>query len=63
MTFEHHEELKTCPFCFSESYLGLVVYPDEDTYYNPQCSVCPAGWNENYETEEEAIEAWNNRWV
>jgi len=59
MTFENNENLKSCPFCNGEAWLLQVNYPDGDRWYNPQCSNCPAGWMKNYETQEEAVEAWN----
>jgi len=59
ITSEYNDKLKMCPFCGGEAYLTHVEFNDRDVWYNPQCSVCPGGWNESYETKEEAIEAWN----
>jgi Lar family restriction alleviation protein len=61
MILEPNEQLKPCPFCNGEAVLAHVEFKDGDIYYNPQCYECNAGWNENYETKEEAIEAWNKR--
>lgn len=63
MVFEENEKLKECPFCQGTSCLQYIVYhiPVRDIWYNPQCSECRAGWNENYETKDEAIAAWNER--
>lgn len=61
MTFENDDRLELCPFCNGEAWLLQVNYPDEDRWYNPQCSNCDAGMMKNYETKEEAIEAWNKR--
>jgi hypothetical protein len=61
MTFENNDNLKECPFCKGEAWLLQVDYPDGDRWYNPQCSNCTAGLLANYETIEEAVEAWNKR--
>lgn len=56
-------DLKPCPFCGSKA--ELHKRDVLDTSYIVECSngTCPAsymlGWD--YETEEEAIEAWNRR--
>lgn len=49
------------PFLQRKTWLGHVEFLDNTLWYNPQCSQCKAGWNENYETKEEAIDIWNNR--
>ena len=54
-------ELLPCPFCGGEANLIAVDYNDGDIWYRPECSECKCGWQENYETEDEAIEAWNTR--
>jgi ribosomal protein L37AE/L43A len=61
MILENDDRLKECPFCKGKAWLAHVEFNDGDIWYNPQCSKCNAGWNENYETKEEAIEAWNKR--
>jgi Lar family restriction alleviation protein len=55
------KELESCPFCGSEAILINVKFDDGDIYYRPECSKCKCGWQENYETEDEAIDAWNVR--
>lgn len=61
MILENDDRLKECPFCKNETVLAHVEFPDKTIWYNPQCSVCKAGWNENFETKEEAINEWNKR--
>lgn len=67
ITFETNEkriikkELNPCPFCSGEAVLIAVNFDDGDVYYRPQCSECQCGWQENYKTENEAINAWNIR--
>ena len=53
--------LSQCPFCQSEASLVYIEFNDKTVWYTPQCSQCKAGWQENYETQQEAIEAWNTR--
>lgn len=59
-TYSEDDKLKPCPFCQGKAWLQHIEYP-EDTWYNPQCSECKAGWMESYETKDEAINAWNER--
>jgi formate dehydrogenase maturation protein FdhE len=61
VTSEYNEELISCPFCGGEASLTHVEFNDGDIWYNPNCEVCNGGWNENYETKEEAVKAWNKR--
>jgi Lar family restriction alleviation protein len=61
MLLEHDNRLLPCPFCGGEAILAHVEFLDNTTWYNPQCFNCYGGWNENYETKEEAINAWNRR--
>ena len=61
MILETDSRLQECPFCKGEAMLAHVKFPDDTFWYNPQCYECKAGWNENYETKEEAITAWNKR--
>ena len=53
-------ELKPCPFCGGEA---KVFGNYEDTNYHVNCTndECGCCWVANYETEEEAIEAWKGR--
>ena len=53
-------ELKPCPFCDGKA--SLKVISDEFHQVscdNPLCKVLPQTWS--YDTDEEAIEAWNRR--
>lgn len=56
-------ELKSCPFCGGEAFLSEFIY---DLAYGcvitnfVECNGCHATTFE-YDTEEEAIEAWNRR--
>jgi hypothetical protein len=59
-TSEYNDNLKPCPFCGEEAWLNHVEFNDGDIWYNPSCSKCNGGWNENYSTKDEAINAWNN---
>jgi len=61
MILEYNEKLKSCPFCGGVSVLGRIEFPYNEVWYNPQCSECKVGWQENYETKEEAVEQWNKR--
>lgn len=63
---EELEELKPCPFCGGKAFLRKYYYSGgEPAYYvecggvKSTCSVMPSTWS--YDTEEEAIEAWNTR--
>lgn len=59
--YSFDDRLDTCPFCNEKACLGYIIFEDNDVWYNPQCSECSCGWNQNYETKEEAIKAWNKR--
>lgn len=56
---EERDKLKPCPFCGREA----VIKHGSCGYYaecnNGMCKVMPTTWY--YETEEEAITAWNRR--
>lgn len=58
-------ELKPCPFCGSEARLTYSTDNHRQPYVTcdtPKCPGCnPYQWH--YHTEEEAIEAWNRRFV
>lgn len=51
--------LKTCPFCGSRAYL-YKCEADIEEPYTVMCEGCEVV-TANYETEDEAIEAWNRR--
>ena len=56
-------ELKPCPFCGGKAFLSEVLYycePGRCTTQFIECNECHATTYE-YNTEEEAIEAWNRR--
>ena len=58
----HKEELKPCPFCGAK---GEIEHIKALSAWIVQCSnqFCPASYmiGANFETEAEAIEAWNRR--
>lgn len=58
-------ELKSCPFCGSEAVIRYSMDNHHQPYVTcdtPKCPGCnPYQWH--YRTEEEAIEAWNRRFV
>ena len=57
-------ELKPCPFCGGAVKIVLVgggwFWKHKD-FFNCGDTPCPIRWNHKYETEAEAIEAWNRR--
>ena len=57
-------ELKTCPFCGGTAFCSEYDYKLDDGYvvitHFVECNGCHATTFE-YETEKEAIEAWNRR--
>ena len=57
-------ELKPCPFCGGEAYIDREdCYGVQDDYYMVHCEKCSLqfGFCSMFESEEEAIEAWNRR--
>ena len=52
-------ELKPCPFCGRKAILRRDSHGCYIGCENGMCSVLPTTWY--YDTEEEAIEAWNRR--
>lgn len=56
------EMIKTCPFCGSK---GKINYKNALKTWIVECTnnYCPASYmlGNDYETAEEAIEAWNRR--
>lgn len=54
------DKLKSCPGCFSEARIVREVFDDGDVWFRPECSCCKIGFQENYPTVKEAVEAWNS---
>ena len=60
-------ELKKCPFCGGKAFVDYHKFWDEKTKdftvktYGAFCDKCGSNSWQHYRTEEEAIEAWNNR--
>ena len=56
------EKLKPCPFCGGEASIdwGYHLYGPPVTY-NVECRRCTAKIEYPYDSEEEAIKAWNRR--
>ena len=56
------EELKRCPFCGGD---GVITQKRNLETWIVECSnpICPASYmiGNDYDTKEEAIEAWNRR--
>jgi len=55
-------DLKPCPFCGKEPNQKGTELGDRPCFYyeceNPKCGASEMGW---HDTEQEAIDAWNNR--
>ena len=56
---KERDELKPCPFCGRKAILRRDSHGCYIGCENGMCSVLPTTWY--YETEEEAITAWNRR--
>lgn len=60
-------ELKPCPFCGGKPHISKHSFWNEKTKgftdhtYGIECIECHTKGNQFYETEKEAIEAWNRR--
>lgn len=61
ITSKYDDRLKSCSFCGGDAWLVEAFFDDDDTWYRPECRKCMCGWQRNYETEQEAIDAWNDR--
>lgn len=51
-------EIKPCPFCGNKP---IMEQPESDVHmgcWNPDCVFQPSG---NFDTKQDAIEAWNKR--
>jgi len=53
-------ELKPCPFCGSEAYIGQSGM---SLYWTVSCEnhECRCGWKNRFETREDAVKLWNER--
>ena len=55
-------DLKPCPFCGKDPNQTTAELGDRPCFYyeceNPKCHAAEMGW---HDTEQEAIDAWNNR--
>lgn len=54
------EKLKPCPFCGGEAIRGIACHVHEDYAFRVECRECKIV-TPFYDTEAEAIEAWNRR--
>jgi len=54
------EKLKQCPFCGREAIMGIACHVHEDYAFRVECRECKIV-TPFYDTEAEAIEAWNRR--
>lgn len=53
-------ELKPCPFCGGEAEVSYGYTFGAEYQYQPNCTKCYCSLG-IYDSEEEAIEAWNRR--
>ncbi len=51
------DELKSCPFCGSK---GIITHYEFDGYL-PNCTKCDGMVEKWFDTEKEAVNAWNCR--
>lgn len=54
------EELKPCPFCGGDVSIKIHDFSNGTRLYTPKCK-CGAGIVRVFDTEAEAIAAWNTR--
>ena len=54
------EKLKPCPFCGGEAVLDDDFFYTDEPAYIISCNKCYSS-SDVYDTEHEAIEAWNRR--
>ena len=55
------EDLKCCPFCGGEPCVQEHRFKGCTSTYGVVCLDCYAETQQSYDTEEEAIAAWNRR--
>jgi len=60
------KKLLSCPFCGGKADLQPMLYNIESlslpvVYWSMQCKDCPCSIGDQYESEAEAIAAWNKR--
>ena len=56
------DKLKPCPFCGGKAYVRTHIYYGGFSHtYCVQCHICGAQGSQFYDTEKDAIEAWNRR--
>lgn len=63
---EKYRILKSCPFCGGNMIIPhLKMWPEGGENYKPNweihCLECGAGFNDIFETEEDAVNRWNTR--
>lgn len=59
-------DLKGCPFCGCSAFVSLFNYPDGSSAYSVVCMhddncYLSHAIEADFETESEAVDAWNNR--
>lgn len=55
-------ELKPCPFCGGGAYIHRTDFLNAESVYGVRCCDCESSSSQLYDTELEAIEAWNTRY-
>lgn len=60
--------LKPCPFCGSRSFVACesvtaFVTHQKEVFYEVKCTKCPASLDRWFDSEQEAAEAWNKRYM
>ena len=61
------DEVKPCPFCWKSDYVNVYLkdWPEGGPNYKPKwaicCLECGGGFNDIFETKQEAIDRWNLR--
>ena len=55
-------KLKPCPFCGGEAYICRTDFLNSESFYGVRCCDCESSSSQQYDTELEAIKAWNTRY-